>query len=65
MAKPTTPSTPKPTPNTRLIPKDTDQRAELFFLLGRLGDSQSANRIVELVIDLTAPVEQVASETEA
>jgi len=41
---------------TSFIPKSTDPRAELFFLLGTLqGRVESANRITELVIDLTLP----------
>jgi hypothetical protein len=40
-----------------LIPKTTDPRAELFFYLGHLKGLgiESASRITELVIDLTAP----------
>jgi hypothetical protein len=40
-----------------LIPKATDPRAELFYLLGiiRGAGVEAASRIAELVIDLTAP----------
>jgi hypothetical protein len=43
--------------NGTLIPKTTDPRAELFFYLGHLKGLgiESASRITELVIDLTAP----------
>jgi hypothetical protein len=39
-----------------LIPKATDPRAELFFLLGRIEGQgvEGAARIVSLVIDLTS-----------
>lgn len=40
-----------------LIPKPTDPRAELFWLLGRIEGQgvEGAARIATLVIDLTAP----------
>jgi hypothetical protein len=38
-----------------LIPKATDPRAELFYLLGKISDREEGPRITELVIDLTAP----------
>ena len=43
--------------NGTLIPKATDPRAELFYHLGHLKGLgiESASRITELVIDLTAP----------
>jgi hypothetical protein len=52
---PTTTSAPTKTPAS-FLPKSTDPRAELFFLLGALkgGGIESASRITELVIDLTA-----------
>jgi len=52
---PTRDSQPKVT--AALIPKATDPRAELFYLLGIIKGSgvEAASRIVELVIDLTAP----------
>lgn len=58
MAKTSTPtrdSQPKVT--AALIPKATDPRAELFYLLGVIRGSgvEAASRIAELVIDLTAP----------
>lgn len=62
MARPSTQNIPAPTKNTKpngagVIPKATDARAELFFLLGALQGAgvESANRITELTIDLTAP----------
>ena len=58
MAKTNTP-TRESSPKTAaaLIPKPTDPRAELFYLLGELkgNNIHSASRIAELVIDLTAP----------
>ena len=47
--------------NGTLIPKTTDPRAELFFYLGHLKGLgiESASRITELVIDLTAPQPEV------
>jgi hypothetical protein len=39
-----------------LIPKATDPRSELFYLLGKLAGTDEGPRIVELVIDLTAPL---------
>lgn len=68
MAKTPTSSTPsKPsTSNQPLIPRPTDPRAELFFLVGRIAGQgvEGASRIAELVIELTAPIAQVA-ETES
>jgi len=58
MAKQTgTPQATKTTTSAPLIPKTTDPRAELFFYLGHLRGLgvESASRITELVIDLTAP----------
>jgi hypothetical protein len=58
------PPAPKPTPASRpsasnepLIPRPTDARAELFFLVGRIAGQgvEGASRIAELVIELTAP----------
>jgi hypothetical protein len=44
-----------------LIPVSTDPRSELYFLLGRLPDIESADRITVLVTELlTAPA---AAET--
>lgn len=42
--------------NLPLIPKATDPRAELFYLLGRIEGQnvEGSKRIAELVIDLTA-----------
>lgn len=59
-----TPSKPNPS-NVPLIPRPTDPRAELFFLVGRIAGQgvEGASRIAELVIELTAPVAQ-AAETE-
>lgn len=64
MAKPTAPpSQARQTQPTSFIPKSTDPRAELFFLLGTLqGRVESANRITELVIDLTLPPAPVPPE---
>jgi len=47
----------KSSSNLPLIPKSTDPRAELFWLLGRIEGQgvEGAKRIAELVIDLTAP----------
>jgi hypothetical protein len=46
----------KPSSNVPLIPKATDPRAELFWLLGRIEGQgvEGAARIVSLVIELTA-----------
>jgi hypothetical protein len=38
-----------------LIPVSTDPRSELYFLLGRLPDIESADRITVLVTQLTNP----------
>jgi len=68
LAKTTTPtrdSQPKVT--VALIPKATDPRAELFYLLGIIRGSgvEAASRIAELVIDLTAsPSEPTTTEIE-
>jgi hypothetical protein len=43
-----------------LIPKSTDPRAELFYLLGRIAGTEEGPRITELVIDLTTPAEASA-----
>jgi hypothetical protein len=54
--------------NTPLIPRPTDPRAELFFLVGRIAGQgvEGAGRIAELVIELTAPVPQPQTpETES
>lgn len=64
--------TPTPTRDTQtkvaaaLIPKATDPRAELFYLLGIIRGSgvEAASRIVELVIDLTAPPSATPEPTE-
>jgi hypothetical protein len=58
MAKPTTTTRDsQPKVAAALIPKATDPRAELFYLLGVIRGSgvEAASRIAELVIDLTAP----------
>jgi len=58
LAKTTTPTRDsQPKVAAALIPKPTDPRAELFYLLGVIRGSgvDSASRIAELVIDLTAP----------
>jgi len=58
MAKTSTPTRDsQPKVAAALIPKPTDQRAELFYLLGviRGAGVEAASRIAELVIDLTAP----------
>lgn len=55
------PSQAKTNNNHPLIPKPTDPRAELFYLLGVLKGQnvEGFSRIAELVIDLTAmPVEE-------
>lgn len=54
MAQKTSNSQQTPT-KTNFLPKTTDPRAELFFLLGTLQGSGApvAMRITELVIDLT------------
>jgi hypothetical protein len=59
LAKTTTPTQSQPKPSAALLPKGTDPRSELFFLLGHLKGSgfESASRITELVIDLTAAAE--------
>ena len=51
---------------TNAIPKSTDPRAELFFLLGTIKGLgvESADRIVSLVIDLTQPQASVVQEVE-
>ena len=51
MAKATIPQAQSKAP---LIPKSTDPRAELFYLLGRINGTEEGPRITELVIDLTA-----------
>jgi hypothetical protein len=56
LAKPTITSSPsKTSSNVPLIPKATDPRAELFYLLGRIEGQgvEGSKRIAELVIDLT------------
>jgi hypothetical protein len=55
LAKTPTTTTTQPKPSAALLPKGTDPRSELFFLLGHLKGSgfESASRITELVIDLT------------
>ena len=56
MAKQATTASPsKPSSNVPLIPKATDPRAELFYLLGRIEGQgvEGSKRITELVIDLT------------
>jgi hypothetical protein len=66
MAKSTTPTRESSTKvAAALIPKPTDPRAELFYLLGRIEGQgvQGAARIAELVIDLTAPPTVVEEET--
>jgi hypothetical protein len=52
---PTTTSPSKLSSNVPLIPKATDPRAELFYLLGRIEGQgvEGSKRIAELVIDLT------------
>jgi hypothetical protein len=68
LAKPaSTTSQTKPSSNVPLIPKATDPRAELFYLLGRIEGQgvEGSKRIAELVIDLTTPAvprEESASE---
>jgi hypothetical protein len=59
LAKPTATLQLQPKASAALLPKATDPRAELFFLLGHLKGSgfESAARITELVIDLTQPTE--------
>jgi hypothetical protein len=65
LAKPTAPTPTKTPVNTnRFIPKSTDARSELFFLVGRLSDVEAANRIIELFIDLTDATQPVAPVTE-
>lgn len=56
MAKPVSTTQAKVNSNVPLIPKSTDPRAELFWLLGRIEGQgvEGAKRIAELVIDLTA-----------
>jgi hypothetical protein len=66
MAKSTTPTRESSTKvAAALIPKPTDPRAELFYLLGRIEGQQvqGAARIAELVIDLTAPPAAPEEET--
>jgi hypothetical protein len=48
---------PAPVVPQNLLPKTTDPRSELFYLLGHLKGQniESADRITELVIDLTTP----------
>ena len=43
-----------------LIPKPTDPRAELFYLLGKIAGTEEGTRITELVIDLTKQAEASA-----
>lgn len=61
LARPSSSSAPAPrdshpqtkVPAVAFVPKPTDQRAELFWLLGTLqGRVDSASRIFELVVDL-------------
>jgi len=49
---------------TNAIPKATDPRAELFYLLGSIKGMgvESADRIAELVIDLTQPQASATAE---
>lgn len=49
-----------------LIPKATDPRAELFYLLGRIAGQgvEGAERIVSLVIELTKVDQSNAGEGE-
>lgn len=66
MAKTTTPTRDSQTKvAAALIPKPTDPRAELFYLLGRIEGQgvEGSKRLAELVIDLTAPP-TVADETQ-
>jgi hypothetical protein len=64
LAKTTAPTSSKPQTSAALLPKGTDPRSELFFLLGHLRGSnfESASRITELVIDLTAPPVETGEE---
>jgi hypothetical protein len=58
MAKTSTPTRDtSPKVAAALIPRATDPRAELFYLLGVIRGSgvEAAVRIAELVIELTAP----------
>jgi hypothetical protein len=45
-----------------LIPKSTDPRAELFYLLGKIAGTEEGPRITELVIDLTLPPAEASAE---
>jgi len=56
LAKTATSTPTKTNPNVPLIPKATDPRAELFYLLGKIDGQgvEGSKRIAELVIDLTA-----------
>jgi hypothetical protein len=45
-----------------LIPKATDPRAELFYLLGKIAGTEEGPRITELVIDLTMTPAGVSAE---
>ena len=66
MAKQTTTAPSKPNPSSQpLIPRPTDPRSELFFLVGRIAGQgvEGASRIAELVIELTAPAASAESET--
>lgn len=65
LAKTTTTNNAQPNkPSAALLPKGTDPRSELFFLLGHLKGSgfESASRITELVIDLTAAPAEIGAE---
>lgn len=63
LAKPIAPVV-APKKPTNAIPKETDPRAELFYLLGSLKGMgiDSSDRITELVIDLTTPPQASASQ---
>ena len=65
--KQTIPAKSTPNHNAPLIPRPTDARAELFYLCGRISGQgvEGANRIAELVIELTsspAPVAEAEGE---
>jgi hypothetical protein len=45
-----------------LIPKPTDPRAELFYLLGKIAGTEEGTRITELVIDLTLTQPEASAE---
>ena len=68
MAKPTTPTREsQPKTSAPLVPIATDPRTELFFLIGKAGYECSppmANRIMELVVVLTAPAPTEVQEAE-